>query len=111
MSGAIPGNAGRNDYPRMIYHPDGRTMVVDGPETENKLRFEGWGQRPHAAHTQRPVTQAPVLSGGDPMGAILRSVIEAVLDERGLTKSLVAELLLRLPQPEPEAMEFPSRRK
>lgn len=107
MSGAIPGNAGRADYPRMIYHPDGRTMIVDTPEHENKLRFDGWGQRPQAAHMKRPVTQAPILSGGDPMGALIRSVLEAVLDERGLTKAAVAQLLGDAPE---QTTQFPSRR-
>lgn len=83
---AIPGNAGRNDYPRMIYHTDGRSMVVASPEEEDKLRADGWGQRPSATHLQRAATHAPALVP-DPLAATLRAVLEAVLDERGITRT------------------------
>ena len=110
---AQPGNAGRNDYPRMLYHPDGRTMTVETPAQEDALRAEGWGQRAHAAHHKPQVSASPVMSGGDPMGALIRSVLEAVLDERGLTKELGYSLRTAAQMPEPAApqIEFPSRSK
>jgi hypothetical protein len=88
---ALPGNAGRADYPRMVYHKDGRTRVVASPAEENTLRFEGWGQTPHAAH-RRPLNAMPVVSGADPLGQLLRDVLERVLDERGLTRDAIAKL-------------------
>ena len=31
-----PGNAGRGDYPRMLYQPDGRMIIVHSPEEHQK---------------------------------------------------------------------------
>jgi hypothetical protein len=82
----IPGNAGRDDYPRMLYHPDGNTIVVATPGEHDKLAREGWEQVPLAIHQRRPVTHSPTASGADPLAVLLRDVLEAVLDERGIGK-------------------------
>jgi hypothetical protein len=88
---ALPGNAGRADYPRMVYHKDGRSRIVQTPAEENGLRAHGWGQQPHAAH-RRPANAMPVVSGADPIALLLRDVLERVLDERGLTRDAIAKL-------------------
>lgn len=84
----VPGNAGRADYPRMVFHPDGRTQAVDTPEAEDALRKEGWGQKPHDIHLKPKPTPAPVGGYGmnDALGALIRNVLESVLDERGIGK-------------------------
>jgi hypothetical protein len=94
MSASVtPGNAGRNDYPRMVYHPDGRSQVVEDAAKENVLHLQGWGQRPTEAHRARPPTPSPTMSGNDPATLLLRSVLERVLDERGFTKALSQALI------------------
>jgi hypothetical protein len=84
MSEARPGNAGRADYPRMLYHADGRTLTVDTPEDHDALMGSGWDTEPAAIHQRNKPTPAPTLSGGDPMAQLIRSVMNEVLDERGL---------------------------
>jgi len=81
-----PGNAGRADYPKMLYHPDGATIVVATPREHDTLAKEGWEQMPLPIHQQRPVTATPVFSGGDPLAILIRETLEAVLDERGIGK-------------------------
>lgn len=85
MVEAVPSNSrGRDDYPRMLYHADGRTMTVDSPEAEDPLLRQGWSQRAQPAH-QRPVpTPSVAFGGGDPLAVMIRNVLEAVLDERGI---------------------------
>ena len=80
-----PGNAGRADYPRMLYHPGGETKVVDTPGEHDELAQQGWAQEPYPVHRAPPVTQSPAMSAADPMALMLRAVVEAVLDERGIT--------------------------
>jgi hypothetical protein len=85
---AIPGNAGRADYPKMLFLRDGRTMVVATPEEHDTMAQEGWEQIPGPIHT----TPAPTPSGssaGDPLAQMIREVLEAVLDERGIGKRRV----------------------
>lgn len=43
------------DYPRMLYHPDGRTIIVDTPELHARLTPDGWVITPLAVHRQRLV--------------------------------------------------------
>lgn len=88
---AIPGNAGRADYPRMVYHKDGRTRIVATAAEENTLRFEGWGQQPQPQH-RAPGLRMPTVGMSDPLGILLKSILEQVLDERGLTKDAIAKL-------------------
>jgi hypothetical protein len=38
-----PHYTGSDDYPRMLYHPDGRTIVVESPEEHDKAMADGWG--------------------------------------------------------------------
>lgn len=49
--GALAGH----DYPRMLYHPDGRTIVVATPEHHDRLTPDGWDTVPYPVHRQRPV--------------------------------------------------------
>lgn len=86
MSDPRPGNAGRNDYPRMLFHPDGRTTTVEDAPAHDRLAREGWDTVPGDIHMQRQATPSPAVSGAEPLALMLRSVIEAVLDERGFTK-------------------------
>jgi hypothetical protein len=84
MSDPRPGNAGRADYPRMLYHADGRTLVVETPEEHDGLIGDGWDTVPAEVHTQPRATPAPALSTGDPLGVMIRQIINEVMDERGL---------------------------
>ena len=87
-----PGNLGRADYPRMLYHPDGSTMVVDSPGEHDELARQGWAQEPMDVHRQPVVTRSPAMSSADPMGLMMRAVVEAILDERGITAQWAATL-------------------
>lgn len=80
-----PGNSERADYPRMLYHADGRTLVVETPEEHDKLHAEGWDTVPAEIHGRRVPTPDPVNTN-DPMVAIIRQVMHEVMDERGLGK-------------------------
>jgi hypothetical protein len=55
-----------HDYPRMLYHPDGRTTIVDTLEHHHRLEPEGWGTTPLAVHQQRPVSHHGFLSTDNP---------------------------------------------
>jgi len=89
----LPGNAGPDDYPRMLYHPSGDTMIVADPAAHDAAHQEGWATTPSPVH-QRPSPSAmPILSGADPSALLLRAVLEAVLDERGLTKAFTDTLM------------------
>ena len=46
-----------NEYPRMMYHPDGRTEVVDSNEREGSLGEE-WSREPNDVH-RRGVARTP----------------------------------------------------
>lgn len=81
---ARPGNASRADYPRMLYHPDGRTITVADPEEHDKLAKEGWDTVPPPNYVGRKPT--PSVGSGDALSQLIRAVMEAVLDERGFTK-------------------------
>jgi hypothetical protein len=89
---ALPGNAGRADYPRMVYHKSGGTRIVHTPSEENTLRLQGWGQQPHEVHRRPSVNAMPIAGGNDPVGLMIRDTLERVLDERGLTKDAIAKL-------------------
>lgn len=82
----LPGNAGRADYPRMLYHPDGSIRVVDTPEEHDAAAREDWGTVPQDIHMRPAATPSPIMSGGDPLAQMIRDVLEAVLDERGIGK-------------------------
>ena len=83
---ARPGNADRNDYPRMLYQPDGRTLIVETPGEHDRLMADGWDTVPSEVHTRNPATPAPALSAGDPLGVMVRQILNEVMDERGLGK-------------------------
>lgn len=89
MSGpaAVPGNAGRDDYPRMVYHPDGRTRIVATPAEENDLLPEGWQQTPPADFARPRPSPSTVAGISDPLATMFRNILEQVLDERGLGKT------------------------
>lgn len=72
------------DYPRMLYHADGRTLVVATPEEHGALTPEGWETIPRAVHQQRPVTAHGVF-GADRMAVMIESVIREVFDEYDLS--------------------------
>ena len=61
-----PGNSGGADYPRMLYHPDRRTTVVNTSEHHDRLKPDGWEMTPLAVHRRRPVTHHGVLGGDNP---------------------------------------------
>jgi hypothetical protein len=82
---AVPGNAGRADYPKMLFLRDGRTMVVETPEEHDTMAQEGWEQIPGAIHTT-PNPTFYGMSAGDPLAQLIRETLEAVLDERGIGK-------------------------
>lgn len=80
----LPGNMGRADYPKMLFHPDGRTVVAATPEEHEALARDDWGTVPQDVHRQPVVTASPILSGGDPLALMIRDVLDSVLDERGI---------------------------
>lgn len=86
MVEAVPGNAGRADYPRMLYHPDGRHVVVQSPEQHQAQLAGGFSQFPQPMHQQTPVVKQPMVA--DSITVLIREILERVLDERGLTKQL-----------------------
>jgi hypothetical protein len=67
-----PGNSGCADYPRMLYHPDGRTTVVNAPEHHDRLKPDGWEMAPLAVHRQRPVTHHGFLGADNPFAWPMR---------------------------------------
>jgi|307.fasta_scaffold30880_2 hypothetical protein len=83
---AVPGNSGRIDYPRMLYHPDGRTIIAETPEEHDKLAREGWEQMPLPIHQQRPATTSASTSGTDPLAVLMREVMQSVLEDYGFSK-------------------------
>jgi hypothetical protein len=54
------------DYPRMLYHPDGRTIIADTPEHHARLMPDGWVIAPLAVHQQRPVSHHGFLGADHP---------------------------------------------
>jgi len=69
------GNSGRGDYPRMLYHADGRTCIVETPEEHEPLHAQGWDTQPPAA-PPRPVSNYGTLGAvSDPLVETLRQVI------------------------------------
>ena len=84
---ATPGNAGRDDYPRMVYHPDGRTRVVATPAEENGLLPEGWQQTPTVNYQRPRATPSTIAGISDPLATMFRNILEQVLDERGVGKT------------------------
>jgi hypothetical protein len=63
------GNTGSADYPRMLYHPDGRTMIAATPEHHDHLMADGWGMVPLAVHQQRPVSHHGTLGTDNPFAS------------------------------------------
>lgn len=80
MVEAVPGNAGRADYPRMLYHPDGRTLVVQTPEQHQAHLEQGFSQNPSPQHQHHPVIKQPVVT--DSITVLIREAVERVFDER-----------------------------
>lgn len=80
---AVPGNAGPNDYPRMLYHPDGRTCTVQDPIEHERLGGE-WSQTPLPVHLRPRATPSAVHGSFDPLAIMIREILNQVLDERGV---------------------------
>lgn len=110
MVEAVPGNAGRADYPRMLYHPDGRQITVQTPGQHQAHLEQGFSQTPMPVHHERPATHSPMLSNSDPLAILVRNVIEHVLDERGLTKDWVKANTPKPAEDEPPQLELSKRR-
>lgn len=73
-----------DDYPRMLYRTDGATRVIETPEEQEQLLQHGWDTMPSEVHQRPPPTQAPAMNAGDPMGVMIRQILNEVLDERGI---------------------------
>lgn len=80
-----PGNSDRADYPRMLYHADGRTRIVENPEEHQSLHSEGWDTQPAPIH-QKPVVSSSAEMIPDPygIGPLLRRILNEVLNERNI---------------------------
>lgn len=87
MSEVRPGNAGRADYPRMLYHKDGRTMTVDTPEQHDELHGSGWETEPGEVHRKPSVTPSGFISSADPMAMMIKAAMREVLEEYGFKQS------------------------
>ena len=72
-----------HDYPRMLYHPDGRTTIVGTFEQHEQLTPGGWDTVPYPVHRQRQATVHGAL-GANPMTAMIREAIREVFDEYDL---------------------------
>jgi hypothetical protein len=85
------------DYPRMLYHPDGRTTIAETPEDHDRLMADGWETIPLAVHLQRPVTHHGFLgaSNDHPLATIIREVMRQVLDEYDLSDFVTPEVSKR----------------
>lgn len=81
---ARPGNAARSDYPRMLYHPDGQTLIVNSPEEHDAKMQEGWDTVPPESFRRPKASPGAVTGSGEPLAQMIRDVMEAVLDERGI---------------------------
>lgn len=81
-----PGNAGRADYPRMLYRADGSTRVVQSPEEHNALYGEGWDTVPAPIHQKPPATPSAAMAASDPygIGPLIRQILNEVLNERNI---------------------------
>lgn len=85
MSEVRPGNSQRGDYPRMLYHADGRTIVVQDPAEHDKYHHEGWDTvpplnrpRPVSNHGQLGATSDPMIEA---IRQVVREEVRAVLRE------------------------------
>lgn len=103
---AVPGNAGRADYPRMIYHEDGRYLIVQNAEQHQAEAEKGFKQTPQEAQLKRPVTSQAATNSLEPLAILVRDALNQVLDERGLTKEWV-EVIKR---GDPPQLELSKRR-
>lgn len=87
MSDPRPGNAGRADYPRMLYHANGGMIIVHTPEEHDQLHKDGgWDTVPAEVHQQRQPSASPAMGTRDPLGEMFRQVLNEVLDERNIGK-------------------------
>ena len=94
-----------SDYPRMIFHPDGRTARVESPDDEKALTSgEGWSREPSPVHRQT-AGGSVMAYGQEPFAMMFREVLERVLDERGIGTSRQE----RAEQANQPNVEFPAR--
>lgn len=100
-----------DDYPRMIFHPDGRTARVADPD-EEKAAGDGWSREPSPVHRQT-AGGSVMAYGQEPMAIMIRDVLERVLDERGIGTSAaqraVGQSRERAEQANHPNVEFPAR--
>jgi hypothetical protein len=91
------GNPGPDDYPRMLYQEDGRTIIVETSEEHDRLMAGGWSMTPFDVHRQRPVTHFGFLGASNvhPLAATLRDVMRSVLDEYDLSDFVAPEVSKR----------------
>jgi len=98
-----------SDYPRMMYHSDGRTAVAHSAHDE-KHEFDGWSRSPDAVHRKEPAdgdwkmtrpvegaavepgaARGPVDQPGPVDAGTVRSIIRQEMQEHpGLDLSAVA---------------------
>lgn len=86
MSDPRPGNSGRADYPRMLYHADGRTLVAQTPEEHDSLHAQGWDTVPAEIHQKPLPTPSAAMAASDPygLGPLIRQILNEVLNERNI---------------------------
>jgi hypothetical protein len=66
MAAPSPGQPGPADYPRMLFHADGTTLVVQTPEEHARRMADGWSPTAFAVHLQRPITYHGFLGADNP---------------------------------------------
>ena len=66
MAAPSPGQPDPADYPRMLFHADGTTIVVETPEQHDRLTPDGWGTIPLDVHLRRPVSHHGILGANHP---------------------------------------------
>ncbi len=73
-----------NEYPRMLYHSDGRTETVTSEDHELEMAENGFGRDPHDVHRENNPAANPVEPSGQREFANL--VADIVIEKLMATK-------------------------
>jgi len=72
------------EYPRQMYRADGHTDIALNEAQMQAMLEQGWSKTFVAPRYPQQAQGTVMASGLDPMAQMLREVLEAVLDERGV---------------------------
>lgn len=97
-----------NEYPRQLYHRDGRTLRAE-TEAEEAEAGTGWSRTPMASHLRH--NSGETTGGSDPLAAMFRDILESVLDARGVGLSRAERAERALAAAQTPAPPLPMRRR